>query len=219
MVSIKIEKSSKSGSVVRRVRLEDLMKETKSGLQAVTSYIKVVFPETPHFILKYRDDEGDLVTISSEAEFEEAVQLTKSCLKLHVVEVAPPPKESPVQQVEPPQIIDPLSVEFHFANQKATVILSKKSLLGVSLLKEKAEGVFTVLKGADFSLKYMDDEGDAVTMTEAAELHDALQLVMEGQVFVVVVSLKAENVPDVNSEETVRKEEIKKKELGRCNLG
>jgi len=213
-VSVKIEKSSKSGSIVRRVRLEDLMREAKSGFQAVTSYVKVAFPETPHFILKYQDDEGDLVTISSEAEFDEAVQLTKNCLKLHVVEVSPSKhKESSVQseKVEH-QIIDPLSVEFHFADQKATVILSKNALLGISLLKEKAEGVFPVLKGADFSLKYMDDEGDAVTMTEAAELQDALQLVVDGQVFVVVVSLKVEKVPVEKSKiETVQKEKIKKK--------
>jgi len=63
------------------------------------------------------------------------------------------------------------------------------------MLKEGAVSMFSELKTKEFSLKYFDDEGDAVTMTETDELQDALQLVNDDQAFVVVVSLNIVNIP------------------------
>jgi len=94
---VKIEASCKKGVDVRRIRIEDLPKESKSDFQTVTSYVQTAFPATPHFVLKYKDDEGDLVTVASETEFQEAIRvsaLAKHCLKLYLVAVpAPKPKK------------------------------------------------------------------------------------------------------------------------------
>jgi len=199
MVSIKIEGSSKRGVDVRRVRLEDLPRETKSDFQTVAAYVQLSFPGTPHFVPKYKDDEGDLVTVASETEFQEGLRVAafaKRCLKMYLVEVAQPkPKKETTPEVVKidPQISDPLHIELQFLGRTQSVIVSK-SAIGISLLREKAVSTFPELKTKDYSLKYLDDEGDAVTMTEADELQDALQLVKDGQVFVLVVSLNIGNV-------------------------
>jgi len=95
-----------------------------------------------------------------------------------------------------------------------------KSTIGIPALQEKVLSAFPELKSQDFSLKYLDDEGDAVTMTEADELQDALQMVQDGEVFVLIVSLNIGSVPTtlVSSPETerskpekVQKEEERKK--------
>jgi len=197
MVSVKVEASCKKGVDVRRIRIEDLPKENKSDFQTVTSYVQTAFPNIPHFVLKYKDDEGDLVTVASETEFQEAIRLAalaKRCLKLHLVAVsAPKPqKELPVPVVVDPQISDPLRVQFQYLSQTRDLVVSK-SKVGIPTLREGALNMFPELKSKDFSLKYYDDEGDAVTMTEADELQDALQLVKDA--FIIVVSLNIGNVP------------------------
>jgi len=199
-VSIKIEGSCKRGVDVRRVRLEDLPRESKSDFQTVTAYVQVSFPGTLHFVLKYKDDEGDLVTVASETEFQEGLRvaaLAKRCLKMYLIEVpAPKPKkEAPLESVKTdPQISDPLQIDIQFLGRTHSLIVSKGSI-EISSLREKVVTAIPELDNKDFSLKYLDDEGDAVTMTEADELQDALQLVRDGQVFVLVVSLNIGSVP------------------------
>jgi hypothetical protein len=223
MVSIKVEGSCKRGADVRRVRLEDLPRETKSDFQTVTAYVTGAFPGISHFVLKYKDDEGDLVTVASEAEFQEGLRvsaLAKRCLKLYLVEVpAPKPKKETSLDMADPQIIDPLPIELQFLTRIANVVVSK-STIAIPSLREKVISVFPELKTKEFSLKYLDDEGDAVTMTEADELQDALQLVKDGQAFVLVVSPNAGSVSTtlVSSTESersqpqkVQKEEERKK--------
>eukprot|EP00456_Euglypha_rotunda_P006048 TRINITY_DN1102_c0_g1_i15.p1 TRINITY_DN1102_c0_g1~~TRINITY_DN1102_c0_g1_i15.p1 ORF type:complete len:130 (-),score=32.20 TRINITY_DN1102_c0_g1_i15:257-646(-) len=61
----------------------------------------------------------------------------------------------------------------------------------------------------EFILKYLDDEGDAVTMTEQEELNDALQLAQEGQVLVIVAVPTSSNSERTQS--TLPKEEEKGK--------
>jgi len=204
MVSIKIEGQTKKGTEVRRVRLEELVRESKSDFQTVVAYVKDSFPKIPHFVLKYKDDEGDLVTVSSEAEFQEAVQVataTKSCLKLCVVEVSPPkpqessmskPQESAVSKPQEPvpaepKISDPIVIEFQLSNKTRSLTLSKSSIK-IAVIKESAINVFPELKSSSFNFKYVDDEGDAVTMSEANELEDALQIVKDRLVLIVSVN-------------------------------
>jgi len=223
-VSIKIEGNLRQGTDVRRVRVEDLPRESKSDFQTVTTYVKTSFPATPNFILKYKDEEGDLVTVSCETEFQEALRvasLSKRCLKLHLIEVSQPqpkPKQLTVPK-DDPLIVDPLTIEFQFGGRTQTVIVSKSSV-SLNLLLEKAVATFPELKSKDFNLKYLDDEGDAVTMTEADELQDALQLVKDGQPFVLVLSLNVSSVPtslvsspepNGSKPEKVQKEEERKK--------
>jgi len=196
---VKVEASCKKGVDVRRIRIEDLPKENKSDFQTVTSYVQTAFPAAPHFVLKYKDDEGDLVTVASETEFQEALRLAalaKHCLKLYLVAVpAPKPQKEPsIPVIVDPQISDPLHIKFQFLSQTRDLVVSK-SKLAISMLREGAVNLFPELKSKDFGLKYFDDEGDAVTMTEADELQDALQLVKDGQAFIVVVSLNIVNVP------------------------
>jgi len=197
-VSVKVEVSCKKGIDVRRIRIEDLPRENKSDFQTVTSYVQIAFPSTPHFVLKYKDDEGDLVTVASETEFQEALRvavLSKRCLKLHMVAVPAPKskKETSVPIAIDPQISDPFHMKFQFLSQTRDFIVSK-STIGIPMLRERAVSVFPELKSKDFNLKYFDDEGDAVTMTETDELHDAVQLVKDGQAFIVVISLNVVNV-------------------------
>jgi len=219
-VSIKVE--GKRGTDLRRVQLEDLPRDSKSDFQTVTAYTRISFPATPHFVLKYKDDEGDLVTVASETEFQEALRvaaIVKRCLKLYLVEVpAPLSKKETLQQLDP-EIRDPLSIELQFAGRTQRFVVSK-STIGIPALQEKVLSAFPELKSQDFSLKYLDDEGDAVTMTEADELQDALQMVQDGEVFVLIVSLNIGSVPTtlVSSPETerskpekVQKEEERKK--------
>jgi hypothetical protein len=222
MVSIKVEGSCKRGADVRRVRLEDLPRETKSDFQTVTAYVTGAFSGISHFVLKYKDDEGDLVTVASEAEFQEGLRvsaLAKRCLKLYLVEVpAPKPKKETLLEVMAvdPQISDPLPLELQYLGHTANVVVSK-SAIGIPSLREKVVSIFPELKTKEFSLKYLDDEGDAVTMTEADELQDALQLVKDGQAFVLVVSPNVGSVSTtlVSSTESepqkVQKEEERKK--------
>jgi len=203
MVSVKIEGSSKKGADVRRVCVEDLPRENKSEFQTVASYVQTVFSSS-HFVLKYKDDEGDLVTVASETEFQEALRvaaLAKRCLKLYLVDVpAPKPKNETSVEVLTldPQISDPLHLQFQLRGQTRDLIISK-STIGISTIREKALTVFPELKSKDFSLKYLDDEGDAVTMTEIDELQDALQLLKEDSIFIIVVSLNTPSVPIMSS--------------------
>jgi len=194
MVSVKVEASCKKGVDVRRICIEDLPKEHKSDFQTVTSFVQTAFPSTPHFVLKYKDDEGDLVTVSSETEFQEALRvaaLAKHCLKLYLVAVpAPKPKKENVVPVIDPQIRDPFHIKFQLLSQTRDMIAGK-STIGMTMLREGAVNQFPELKSKDFTLKYFDDEGDAVTMSEADELQDALQLAKDGQPFTIVVALNA----------------------------
>jgi hypothetical protein len=208
-VSIKVEGSCKRGSDVRRVRLEDLPRDSKSDFQTVTAYARVSFPATPHFVLKYKDEEGDLVTVASETEFQEALRvatIAKHCLKLFLVEVPAPTtkKDTPAIVKADPEIRDPLSIELQFGGRTQRFVVSK-STIGIPTLQEKVLSAFPELKSQDFNLKYLDDEGDAVTMTEADELQDALQLVKDSEVFVLIVSMNIASVPTtlVSSPETV----------------
>jgi hypothetical protein len=225
-MSIKIERNWK-GSDVRRVRVADLPRESKSDFQTVVSYVKVSFPSTPNFVLKYKDDEGDLVTISSETEFQEALRvasIAKRCLKMYLFDAPQPKPNREIVSTPVPSdalISDPLTVELQYLGRSRTVSVSK-STIAISQLQETAAVVFPELKSKDYSLKYLDDEGDAVTMTEADELQDALQLVKEGQPFVLLVSLNVGSVstslvsggPELNEgskSEKVQKEEERKK--------
>jgi len=230
MVSVKVEASCKKGVDVRRICIEDLPTEDKSPFQTVTSFVQTAFPSTPHFVLKYKDDEGDLVTVSSETEFQEALRvaaLAKHCLKLYLVTVpAPKPKKENTVPVIDPQISDPFRIKFQFLNQTRDMVISR-SAIGMTMLREGAVNHFPELKSKDFTLKYFDDEGDAVTMSEADELQDALQLAKDGQPFTVVVAFNA-SVPTniVNgsnegskSEKGKKEKKEKEKAMGRRYLG
>jgi len=203
------------------VRLEDLPRESKSDFETVSAYVKAAFPATRCFVLKYKDDEGDLVTVSSETEFQEALRvasIAKRCLKMYLLHVSQPPaaksKEIPVPVKSDPPISDPLVLEFQFLGRTQTVTISK-STISLSTIHEAAVATFPELKSKDFSLKYLDDEGDAVTMTEADELQDALQLVNDGQPFALVLALNVGSVPTAPNErpkpEKMQKEEERKK--------
>jgi len=159
-----------------------------------------------------------MVTVSSEGEFQEAVQVatgTKSCLKLHLVEVSPPvPKlqEIPAQAESPvpePQVRDPIYVEFQCLNRTQSLTLSKSSI-SISVLKENAMKAFPELRTKAFNFKYTDDEGDAVTMSEANELADALLIVNDR----LVLSVSVDNdviLTDYNAKSKPEKTEKEKK--------
>jgi len=188
MVSIKIEVNTSKGADIRRVRLQDLDQDSKSDFETVTNFVKRSFPKISTFVLKYKDDEGDLVTIASETEFHEALrvaELAKRCLKMYLVEqsIVQSKIKSPTavkRSVSAPTVSDPLQVDIQFLGRTGSVVVSKGSV-ELTELRLRAVDVFPDLKAQEFSLKYLDDEGDAVTMTESEELQDALQLVKDGQ--------------------------------------
>jgi len=193
MVSIKIEVNTSKGADIRRVRLQDLDQDSKSDFETVTNFVKRSFPKISTFVLKYKDDEGDLVTIASETEFHEALrvaELAKRCLKMYLVE------QPIVQTIKPPTAVkrldsaptvsDPLQVDIQLLGTTGSVVVSKGSV-DLTELRLRAVDVFPDLKAQEFSLKYLDDEGDAVTMTELEELQDALQLVKDGHPLDLIV--------------------------------
>jgi len=164
------------------------------------------------YTLKYKDDEGDLVTIASDSELKEALRLAEpgKCPRLYVVPVSP--KKDKIEEIEEPQVSlenkDTLSVEIQFQDKSEAITIPK---VGASLpyLKEKVASLFSSLP-KDFILKYLDDEGDAVTMTEQEELNDALQLAQDGQVLVITAIATSSNNPE-RTESAVQEEEEKGK--------
>jgi len=199
MVSVKIEVPSSKGKDVRRIRLEDLPNEAKSkdDFDVLVKFLQTSFPLIPQFTLKYQDDEGDMVTIASNGELQEALRVANSekrCLRMQLVPTVAPNKEkSPEIQSEkskpsqPPQLVkDPLHVEVQFNGKTERLIVSKPEIT-LAQLRGKVIQLCPELGDREFNLKYLDDEGDAVTMTEQEELVDAVQLVQEGQVLVIVV--------------------------------
>jgi len=221
MVSIKIEVNTPKGVDIRRVRLEDLERESKSDFETVTNFVNRSFPKTPIFVLKYKDDEGDLVTIAAETEFQEALrvaELAKRCLKLYLVEQTIQSKvklpKVTVERTDPATTIitDPLQVDIQFLGKTGSVVVSKGSV-ALMELRGKAVDHFPELKAQEFSLKYLDDEGDAVTMTELEELQDALQLVKDGHALELIVTLNPGGVQTalVNGSVCLQKERSRKK--------
>jgi hypothetical protein len=195
MVSIKLEVPSLKGKDVRRFRMEDLP-EASDGFTALNLFLSSSFPPLSYTI-KYKDDEGDLVTIASDSELKEALRLAEpgKCPRLYLVPTPQAKKEKTEESEESQaslEIKDTFSIEVQFQDRSETLTVPKT---GASLpqLKEKVASVFSSLP-KDFILKYLDDEGDAVTMTEQEELNDALQLAQEGQVLVIIAVANSPNL-------------------------
>jgi len=197
---VKIETASQKGIEIRRVRVEDLPNESKlNQFEVVKGYIRSSFPTVPSFSLKYKDDEGDLVTIASESEFQEAIRVaavSNRCLKMYLVEGPKVVKKdsSPIEskKTHVDTIADPLKVEIQFQGKKQPVVVSLSSV-NIAALRQNVLTAYPELLTQDFSLKYLDDEGDAVTMTEADELNDAIQQIHDrsNQSLVVVVVINS----------------------------
>eukprot|EP00456_Euglypha_rotunda_P006049 TRINITY_DN1102_c0_g1_i16.p1 TRINITY_DN1102_c0_g1~~TRINITY_DN1102_c0_g1_i16.p1 ORF type:complete len:227 (-),score=53.66 TRINITY_DN1102_c0_g1_i16:21-701(-) len=211
MVSIKLEIPSTKGKDVRRFRMEDLP-EASDSFAALNLFLSSSLPSLSYTI-KYKDDEGDLVTIASDSELKEALRLSEpgKCPRLYLVPVSQTKKEK--SESDEVQVSgenkSTYSIEVQFQDKSETTTIPKT---GITLLqlKEKVASMFSLPK--EFILKYLDDEGDAVTMTEQEELNDALQLAQEGQVLVIVAVPTSSNSERTQS--TLPKEE--EKEIGRA---
>jgi len=80
---------------IRRITVERCL-PIKELIELARSLFRENIPQ--HFVLKYKDDEGDFVTITSDRELEEAFRLFKDSgiLRLHVTQIeAPKPAHSP----------------------------------------------------------------------------------------------------------------------------
>jgi len=191
MVSIKIEVSGKKD--IHRICLEDLPSEdqSKNGFNQLTEFVTKLFPTTS-YSLKYKDDEGDLITIASENELKEALRIAESekrCLRIFLQPHSPSKDikiELPVTQKPNETNENTVQLEVQYQDKTETLILNKSDI-SLAQLRQKILSLFSELSD-DFSLKYLDDESDAVTMTEDGELREAVQLVENGQVLVVVVA-------------------------------
>jgi len=220
MVSIKLEVPSTKGKDVRRFRLEDLP-EASDSFTALNLFLTSSFPSISYSI-KYKDDEGDLVTIASDSELKEALRLTEpgKCPRLYFVPASP--KKEKAEEIVEPQVTseskDTFSIEVQFQDKSETITVPK---IGTSIpqLKEKIGSLFSSLS-KDFILKYLDDEGDAVTMTEQDELNDALQVAQDGQVLVIIVVPNSPVLtPSSSQKERNRRCKKKKKKGKRKNNG
>jgi len=112
---------------------------------------------------------------------------------------------------------DTFAIEVQFQDKSETITVPK---IGASLpeLKEKVASVFSSLP-KDFTLKYLDDEGDAVTMTEQEELNDALQLAQDGQILVIIAVANSVLTRSSSQKDRNRRCRKKKKKAKRRNNG
>jgi len=170
----------------RRFRLEDVGK-----LKDVRDFLSKTFKTIPQpFDLKYKDDEGDLITITTDDELNEAARLYKvemgnKVLRLIVAEAkAATPVAKPVAQ--------PV---LEIKEKKSAPQESKKEVVSINVESDKGVSMAIQLDAAGFNfkvleaalrdkfglvgaveVKYYDDENDLVTMTDEKDLAEAQSL-------------------------------------------
>jgi len=166
--SIKLVRNSD----VRRIRLDDLAKadesKAKSKFDLLVNYIST-YMKVQEFALKYQDDEGDTVTIANDAELKEALAVGRRSPKLVRISISDLPK--PIMLPSTPKLADALEIELQFNKGLKLITVSKK--ISLEGLMKEIRSQFLGLP-QKFSLRYIDDEGDHVSMFEESELREAV---------------------------------------------
>lgn len=168
------------GTQLRRFRLEDVIAEStesKNPFEVLTNFVKESWESLGEFVLKYEDDEHEIITISSKHDLHEAFRLFKELKKKTLrIQIAEEQAEEKKEALKIPMI----NCLLQYQGETRDLNIPKSSIESYAFVKAQIEDMIPALRDC-LVLKYLDDEEDAVTIKEDSELAEAFDLWSKGQ--------------------------------------